>query len=545
MVRFVLELIKTIMKKLLLLPFLFVSVALFSQEKPKVVVGIIVDQMRQEYLYRFYDKYGEDGFKRLMTEGYNFKNTHYNYVPTYTAPGHASVYTGTTPAYHGVIGNDWYDKSQGKEIYCAEDESVETVGSESKRGKMSPRNMLATTISDQLRLSTQKRSKVIGISIKDRGAIFPAGHMGEAYWHDKSTGDFITSTYYRESLPKWVSDFNKLKRPDYYLSQTWEPSEDLDNFIESGTDNVAYEAPLNKETPDFPYHLEKGDYWMVTETPFGNDLLTELAISAIKNAGLGTDKDTDLLAVSYSSTDYIGHRFGPNSKEVQDTYMRLDKNIAELLKVLDEQFGKDNYLIFLTADHAIAEVPSYLVENSVPAGNFEKDQIAALNDQISDRFGSGVWVEDVSNYQVFLNHQTINQNQVDLLEIQNFVAQTVLQYNGVSNAYPAHVIAATDYNAGGVKGMMVRGYNQKRSGDVLITLEPGWITRGNTGSTHGSAFSYDTHVPLLWYGAGIAPGVSYDHKTITQIAPTLSMILDVMLPNAATGQPLVELLNNN
>ncbi|MEP2771522.1 MAG: alkaline phosphatase PafA [Fulvivirga sp.] len=533
------------MKKLLLLPFIFFSVVLFSQEKPKLVVGIIVDQMRQEYLYRFQDKYGEDGFKRLMTQGYNFKNAHYNYVPTYTAPGHASVYTGTTPAYHGIIGNDWYDKTQGKEIYCASDESVETVGSDSHRGKMSPRNMLTTTISDQLILSSQKRSKVIGISIKDRGAIFPAGHMGEAYWHDKSTGDFITSTYYRESLPKWVSDFNKKKRPDYYLSQKWEPVGNLENYIESGKDNVVFEAPLNKDTPDFPYHLEKGDYWMVTDTPFGNDLLTELALSALENADLGTDNDTDLLAVSYSSTDYIGHRFGPNSKEVQDTYMRLDKNIAELLKALDEQLGKDNYLVFLTADHAIAEVPSYLVENNVPAGNFEVSQIEGLNAEISARFGDGKWIENITNHQVFINHQTLKEKKIDLKVMQEFVAQTVLKYSGVSSAYPAHVIAAIDFSGGGVTGMLVRGYNQKRSGDVLITLEPGWIIRRKTGSTHGSAYTYDAHVPLLWYGAGIHKGTSFEYKTITQIAPTLSMMLDVMLPNGATGQPLVELFNNN
>ncbi len=531
------------MKRLIILPLVLIVFALSAQQTPKLVVGIIVDQMRQEYLYRFYNKYGEDGFKRLMHQGYNFKNTHYNYVPTYTAPGHAAVYTGTTPAYNGIIGNDWYDKTQGKEIYCAGDGSVETVGSNSDRGKMSPRNMFTTTIGDQLRLSTQKRSKVIGISIKDRGAIFPAGHMGEAYWHDKTTGDFITSTYYRETLPDWVSAFNKKKRPDYYLSKKWEPAENLANYIESGPDNAAFEAPLNKKTPTFPYELKKGEHWMLTETPFGNELLTEFALSAIADAGLGTDGDTDLLAVSYSSTDYIGHRFGPNSKEVQDTYIKLDRNIARLLNALDEQLGKDNYLVFLTADHAIAEVPRYLVENEVPAGNFRVSQIEGLNAALSARFGAGEWVENASNHQVFLNHKTIADKGVALFVIQDFVAQTMLKYDGVSSAYPAYVISSLDYNAGGIKGMMVRGYNQKRSGDVLIELEPGWIIRRNTGSTHGSAFTYDTHVPLLWYGAGITPGISHDYKAITQIAPTLSMMLDIMLPNGATGQPLLELLD--
>ncbi len=533
------------MKRILVIPLFLIALSAFSQQKPKLVVGVIVDQMRQEYLYRFYNKYGDDGFKRLMNEGYNFKNTHYNYVPTYTAPGHASVYTGTTPAYHGIIGNDWYDKIEGKEIYCASDASESTVGSDSHRGKMSPRNLLTTTISDQLRLSTQQRAKVIGISVKDRGAIFPAGHTGEAYWYDKNTGDIITSTYYMDQLPKWVSDFNKKKRPDYYLSKTWEPLGALEGYVESGRDKAAFEAPLNKETADFPYELEKENYWMMADTPFGNDLLTELALSAINNTELGNDDVTDLLAISYSSTDYIGHRFGPNSKEVQDTYMRLDKNIAALLESLDNKVGKDNYVLFLTADHAVAEVPAYLTENNVPSGNFDKDQIDELNGMISKKYGDGSWIENVSNYQVFLNHQKRAANNVDLHDIQDFVAHTILNFTGVSRSYPAHEISNLDFSAGGLKGMMTRGYNQKRSGDVLMALEPAWIIRGNTGSTHGSAFTYDTHVPLLWYGSNIQKGTSYEYKTITQIAPTLSMMLDVMLPNGATGQPLVELLNTN
>lgn len=512
----------------------------FGQQKPKLVVGIIVDQMRQDYLYRFEKNFSDEGFKRLINEGFMYKNAHFNYMPTVTAPGHASVYTGSTPAIHGILGNSWYSREKGNKIYCAEDNNEQTVGSNSDNGQMSPRNLLATTIGDELRISNQKRSKVIGISIKDRGAIFPAGHTGEAYWYDKETGDFISSTYYGKVLPNWVSNFNKKKRADYYLSQIWEPSTDLTSSI---ADDNPYEDAYIKETPVFPYALKKGEYWQVPETPFGNDILTEITIEAIKNTGLGTDQYTDLLAISFSSTDYIGHSFGPASKEIEDTYIRLDKNIAQIIKTLDENIGKGNYLLFLTADHAVAEVPQYLIDQNVPAGYFDESQVANLNQQLTEKYGEGNWIVNISNEQIFLNRDLITDKQIDLHEVQNFVAHLVLSYKGVANSFPAHLISGMDYNAGGTTGLLVRGYNQKRSGDVLVNFEPGWMVRNAKGTTHGSPYAYDTHVPMIWYGAGIKNGHSVEHQAITNIAPTLSMMLNITLPNGATGKPLPELFD--
>lgn len=527
--------------RLLVLLFLTITSFTYAQQKPKLVVGIIVDQMRQEYIYRYGDRFSDNGFKKLINEGYQFKNTHYNYVPTYTAPGHTSVYTGTTPAYHGILGNDFYDRKMGKEVYCADDFSENTVGSDTEKGKMSPRRMLTTTITDELRLSNLKKSKVIGLSIKDRGAIFPAGHLGEAYWYDRDAGVFITSTYYREHLPEWVKDYNARKRADYYLNQTWEPLYPLDTYINSISDSNNYEKWAGPGDPHFPLKMDKDNYDLITESPFGNEMLTEISIDAINKTDLGEDQYTDFLAISFSATDYVGHGFGPTSVELEDTYLRLDKNIAALIAALDKKIGKGNYLIFLTSDHAVADVPLFFMDNKIPSGYFDGNQRNKLETELVEKLGQGQWILDISNNQVFLNRQAIREAGKDLNEIQDLVAQRVLEFEGVAYSYPAHEINLMDYNAGGIKGMMVRGYHQKLSGDVLFSFYPSWLWRSSKGSTHGSAFTYDTHVPLIWYGANIPHGFSVKKYPITNIAATLSMMLNIKLPSGATGQPLEEL----
>ncbi len=536
------------MTKLRLLFFLFFIVSTASwaqQKKPKLVVGIIVDQMRQEYLYRFGDRFGDDGFKLLMNEGFMFKNAHFNYIPTYTAPGHASVYTGSTPSIHGIIGNYWYDKVSKKYIYCAEDESVNTVGSLSEEGKMSPRKMLTTTITDELRLATQMRSKAIGISIKDRGAIFPAGHTGQAYWYDKNDGQFITSSYYQTTLPDWVKNFNKRKLASTYLVQKWETLYPINTYKNSDPDKTPYEEPFVKKQNTFPYDLRllEAGFGDIIETPFGNDLLTELAISTLENEKLGLGDETDFLAISFSSPDYIGHAFGPYSVEVEDTYLRLDKNIATIIKKLNEQVGEGNYLIFLTADHAVADVPLRQKERKIPAGNFTKIK-AEVNQILINQYGEGNWIEHVSNEQIFLNRELIAEKKLMEEGIRKVVAEFVLTIEGVSTAYTSNQVALLDYNSGGPEGNLRRGYNQKRSGDILYVLEPAWMQRSSLGTTHGSTYTYDTHVPMLWYGAGIKSGWSVDYKTITAIAPTLAMMLDIPIPNGATGLPLIELFED-
>ncbi|ELR70254.1 Alkaline phosphatase [Fulvivirga imtechensis AK7] len=517
-----------------------------QQQKPRLVVGVVVDQMAQEYLYRFGSRFGDDGFKKLMNDGFQLRNVHYNYVPTYTGPGHASIFTGTTPAVHGVTGNYWFSKSLGSMIYCAGDNTEQTVGSASDKGKMSPRNMLTTTFADELLLSNQKRSKSVGVSIKDRGAIFPAGHLGQAYWYDHTNGKFITSTYYADKLPQWVEKFNQRKLADTYLKRKWEPLYDIDTYTASGPDKSPYEGKIEGKEAVFPYDLSSHrDYSLLPGTPFGNDILLDMALAALEGEQLGKGDYTDFLSVSFSSTDYIGHDFGPNSVELEDTYLRLDKNIASLIRALDMQVGKDNYILFLTSDHAVAEVPQFLIDSKVPAGYFSIDLKHEITAALSQRYGDGEWVRNVSNMQIFLNRELIFNKGIKLHEVQEFAAHYILQYDGLLESYPAYVINWLDYAAGGIKGLLARGYNQKRSGDVLYSLEPAWLdSKRSTGTTHGSAFTYDTHVPLLWYGANITPGVSVSYTEITDIVPTLCLMLEIKLPNGVTGQPIEELFKN-
>ncbi len=525
------------------------TIALAQTERPKLVVGIIVDQMRQEYLYRFENHYGENGFKRLMNEGFEVKNGHYNYIPTYTGPGHASVYTGTTPRTHGIISNSWYSRELKGMMYCAGDSTVTAVGGTEKNGKISARNLLSTTITDELKLFTQGKSKVVGVAIKDRGSSLPAGHMADgAYWYDSSTGTFMSSTYYIDELPKWVQKFNKQDKADDYLKQKWNTVKSIETYVESAADNNPYETPFKgQRLPEFPYDLKKlrdenGNFGLISNTPFGNSLTTDFALAAIEGEALGDDEVTDFLALSYSSTDYVGHQFGPHSKEVQDTYIRLDQDLARLFEALDNQLGKDGYLVFLSADHAVADVPNYLKDLKVPAGNFvEKKHLPAITTALNAQYGVGDWLENASSDQVFLNLALLEERKVNKAEIQAFLADQLNQLEGVAQAFTGTDMTNNYYNSGS-QALLQAGYNLDRSGDILLVYEPGWISSSwPTGTTHGSGYTYDTHVPILFYGWGIPKGSTVRKYAITDIAPTLSMLLNIKLPNGASGEPILEI----
>ncbi|GAA5037725.1 alkaline phosphatase family protein [Marivirga lumbricoides] len=519
-------------------------------KKPKLVVGIVVDQFRPDYLTRYYEHFSANGFKRILTNGYQNKNTHFNYIPTYTGPGHASVYTGATPKTHGIIANDWYDRAMGEKVYCAEDTSVHTIGSESKKGLMSPHRMLSSTITDELMLATNFKSKVIGLAIKDRGSILPAGHTPTgAYWYDSSTGDFITSSYYdRKELPEWMQQFNARKLSDKYLDSAWTLSLPEEAYTQSTADAMPYESVFKgKDQSVFPYDLKElrkdnGNFGLLPGTPFGNTLSTDVAIAAIEGEQMGQDEITDFLALSYSSTDYIGHGFGPRSMEVEDTYIKLDQDIERLLNYLDEKVGEGEYLVFVTADHACAEVPSYMLSKKIPAGYYRgREYKNAIENALSEKYGAGDWIESLSNEQFFLNQELIAEKKIKLDEIRQFVVQQVLQLDGVAQAYSASDMQQSEFTEG-IASALQMGYNFKRSGDVLFVLEPGWFHGSGIGTTHGSGYNYDSHVPLLWFGAGIEAGASYKRQSIDDIAVTLSFLLDTKLPNGATGEPILELL---
>ncbi|MTI30575.1 alkaline phosphatase PafA [Xanthovirga aplysinae] len=516
--------------------------------KPKLVVGIVVDQMREEFLYRFADKYSENGFKRLMREGFNNRNTHYNYIPTFTGPGHASVYTGSTPAGHGIAGNSWFDRNSRSTMYCVSDTTVETVGSDSKKGLMSPKNNVASTVTDELKLSGSGQSKVVSVSIKDRGAILPGGHMADgAYWYDGTNGRFISSTFYMEDLPKWVSDFNARNLADEYLKNNWNTLFPIDKYTQSAEDDRAGELTFEgKKAPVFPYNLKKlrkknGDYKFLTSTPWGNTIVKDVAMAAIEGENLGNNGETDFLAVSFSSTDIIGHGFGPQSKEIQDTYLRLDRDIADLLSFLDEKVGEGNYMLFLTSDHGVAEIPAYLMEKKQPAGYLSfKEVKSQMDDYLEKMLGEGEWIIGATNDQIYLNQKLIAEKGLDLDDIRKKLVNYSLNFDGITAAYSASDIYRNEYTQG-IKGRLQLGYYPKRSGDVLLVLDPAWIHAYPTGTTHGSGYTYDTHVPLLWFGWGVEQGESVKYQTISDIAPTVAFKLKIKTPNSAIGQPIKEL----
>ncbi len=520
-----------------------------ASQKPKLVVGIVVDQMRFDYLTRFEAQFGDRGFKRLMSDGFECRNNHFNYVPTYTGPGHASIYTGTTPANHGIISNNWYNKFEKQQVYCAGDTTVASVGIDGPAGQMSPHRMLTTTVTDQNRLHTQMRGKTIGISLKDRGAILPAGHTANAaYWFEGGDeGKWITSTFYMNELPKWVQDFNASAKAKSYLKE-WNTLKPIETYIESGDDLNSYEGGFRgKEEAVFPYDLaelaeQNGGYSLLKSTPYGNNLTTDFALEALDAEGLGQDADTDFLAVSYSATDYVGHNFGVNSKEVEDMYVRLDLDLERLLDALDQKVGKGNYTVFLTADHGAVNVPAYLSANKIPSGYFDNRAFeTALNEFVVSEFGEEGLIEDISNYQVFFNYENLAAAEINAEALQQKIAHFALQYDLMDKVYTRAELNQANYTSG-VAALIQKGFNQKRSGDVFLVLDPGVISYSRTGSTHGSAFSYDTHAPLLFYGAGIKKGKTYELTEIPDIAPTIAALLGIEFPNGTTGKVIAEVL---
>ena len=537
------------MKKLVFLLTIVIMSNLQAQERPKLVVGIVVDQMKMEYLYRFSNDFSNDGFKRLMGSGYTFQNMHYNYMPTYTAPGHASIYTGTTPSVHGIVSNEWFSRKLGKEMYCTDDADVTTIGDGTKEeGEMSPKNLLSTTITDELRMGTNFQGKVIGISLKDRGAILPAGHFANwAFWYSK-TGSFISSSFYGQKLPEWVQKFNDEKHYMSYINKGWDLFKPKSTYNESLEDNNPYEGKLyGSKAPVFPYDLKdmfaKNDAGVIRSTPFGNNLLAEFAMKAIEKEELWKDNITDFLAVSFSSTDYVGHLMGPRSMELQDTYLRLDQTIAEFLNYLDKTVGKDNYLLFLTADHAGAENVSYLKDNKYNVNSVNpKDIRANLKDFSMKTFGADV-VLNYSSFNLFFNREVIKAKNLDLAVVKASFKSYLMTQDYVKRVYTEEEVlnsTGNDY----FLNFIAKGYDVTQNGDLIILDKPGFIEYQGTGTSHGTTYTYDTHVPAIFYGWHIKKGESYAKKAITEIAPTIAQKIKVSFPNGTEAQVLEEILKD-
>jgi predicted AlkP superfamily pyrophosphatase or phosphodiesterase len=519
-------------------------------DRPKLVVGVVVDQMRYDYLTRFYERYGEDGFRRILREGFNCENAHFNYIPTQTAVGHASVYTGTTGSTHGIIANYWYDKFLKEWIYCVDDFNYEAVGTDEVNEQKSPYRLLTTTVTDELRLAQNMNGKTIAIGLKDRSAVLPGGHTSNgSYWFvGKEEGKFVTSSFYMDELPKWVNDFNKNGLVDDYMKKKWETLYPIKTYKESIEDDNAYEGLfIGEEKPVFPHDLKKlakdnAHYDLIKSSPFGNTLLVEFAKEAIKNEKLGQGDFTDFLAISFSSPDYIGHQFGVDSKEIQDTYLRLDKDLADLLSYLDKKIGEGNYTLFLTADHGAVAVPAYLKSKKIPAGYFNSGALRAYIDELAvSYFGAADIIENVSNYQIFLDKNKLKELKLDASLVAEKLAGDLINYEGIHKVITAKTLQNTEFSKG-ILNHLQNGYNQKLSGDVMMIPNPATSSYGETGSTHGSGYSYDTHVPIMFFGKGIENGRSRKKVEIIDIAPTLSNLLQIEFPNGNQGRVIEEVL---
>jgi predicted AlkP superfamily pyrophosphatase or phosphodiesterase len=521
-----------------------------SNTKPKLVVGIVIDQMRWDYLYRFQPLFkANGGFKRMMGQGFSCNNTFVPYTPTVTACGHTCVYTGSVPNVHGITGNAWWDKSLNRSVYCSEDKTVQGVGGKDEEvGQMSPRNMLTTTICDELRLSSNFKSKVIGVALKDRGAILPAGHSANAaYWYDGKSGNFITSTYYATALPAWVNQFNNRRLVDSLYNLNWNTALDKSIYPNYATTDVKdYEAkPFGKDQKGFPYNLQQfvGKDWnKISTTPYGNTLTAEMAKSAVIAEQLGKGSATDFLAVSFSSPDYIGHSFGPNSWEMVDDYVRLDEELGKLFDFLDKQVGAGNYLSFLTADHAVAHVPGFMKENKLPGGTFDEDAAKKeMNKVLKEKFGVDTAILSTYNYQITLNQKNIEKASADKEAITKWIIGYLKAQPSVSSAFELDELMETPINKT-LREMLVNGYYANRCGDIQLILKPGYIDGKETGTTHGLWNPYDSHIPLLFYGWGIKHGSTHKETYMTDIAATIAALLKIQMPNGCIGKVIEDVM---
>jgi len=526
--------------------------AYLPPDKPRLVIGIVVEQLKFDQLEKFRDRLGENGIKRLINEGTYFKNASFEYMLTQSAPGHATISTGTEPSSHGITSDSWYLPLKNELIYCTGDVLVNPVGGSFESGMHSPVNLQASTFSDELEMASNKKAKVFGIGLKESSAIFSAGHAANgAYWFDNTTGTWMSSTYYLDSLPVWVNDFNAMKFADSFLNSSWSLFKPETYYTDCLADSNSFEAGFNKVNY-FPYDLKKmrykgifnarNDYSLLRETPFGNSLTTKFALRLIEKEGLGKDDITDYLSICYSATDNIGHRFGPSSVEMGDAILRLDDEIKNLLTYLNDSIGKKNILIYFTAAHGISEIPTVLENNRIPAGYFKQNQaLQLLRSYLNAVYGEGDWIKGYSERQIFLNRTLIEDARLSLDEVQKKVARFLVQFTGVAAAYPYSAFEANDFGNGNLK-KIINNFNPQRSGDVIVTLNPGWVEKEEEYVTnHNSPYEYDSHVPLIWYGWTVNRASVTRKVNMTDIAATLSLLCKVPYPNACTGEPMFEL----
>ncbi|MCF0206678.1 MAG: alkaline phosphatase family protein [Bacteroidales bacterium] len=521
-------------------------------DRPKLVIGIVVEQMRQDYLDRFWENFDNKGFKKLAINGSYCVNANYDYALTQTAPGYATIVTGTEPSSHGIVSNYWYNRLSNEKVDCIYSEKKETAvgGSKDADGRVSPSNMLSTTFSDEAKLFNRGKSKIISMSLSKYASVLSGGYTADAaYWFDYVSGEWMTSSYYMGKLPQWVADVNAKKMPDEYLTRQWNPMLAMDKYNEVLDDSSKYEFGIDGVYKTFPYVYENmaktvRNYKLLSMIPEGNTLLSDFAVAALYGEELGKDENTDFLFINYSVPEEIGKLYGPQSIEVQDMFLRLDKDLGHLIEVVEDVVGKNNCLIYLTSNHGVSEIPQYLIDKKMPAGNFRQYYMLALiKSYLKALYGDGEWILDFTNSQIFLNKTLIEDSQIPLAEIQGKIIDFVMNSAGIANAISSSQFQSIVF-VDGMPKKMQNSFSQKRSGDIMIALKPGWIEDIPYCTDHNSGYSCNTHVPLIWYGWKVKKQKVFTEINITDIAPTVSMALGTPPPPIVTGRVLENIFLN-
>ncbi len=520
-------------------------------KKVRLVVGIVIDQFRADYLTRFEDQFGEGGFKRLLKEGAVFTNANYIHSPTYTACGHATFMSGATPALNGIVGNEWFDRESGRRVTSVSDGKFKLLGGKEGASGMSPSKLLGSTIGDELKLANNGQSKVIGVSFKDRSAILPAGKRPNgSYWYDSNTGNLVSSSYYFSDLPEWVTRFNREMRPDRFFGKRWERSLPESGYQRSTADDMPYEkfAAGNK----FPYTITGGEehpgprfYSHFEYTPFANDYLVDFAKAAIENERLGEDDVTDLLTVSFSANDLVGHAYGPYSHEVQDITLKTDRTLAEFFKYLDQKVGLDRTVVVLTADHGVAPVPEQVQQYGY-GGKIEPKSVAdAVQNALNQRFGEEKWFLAFVNGNVYLDEAVVERRKVDVEEVERAASQAVLKIPGVGHCFTRSQILSGRLPQTMIARRVANGFHGHRNGNLVVVPQPFFFINEGVTTTHGTPYTYDTHVPVIFLGAGVAAGAYYTACSPADIAPTLAALLKIQTPSSSIGRILGDAIKSN
>ena len=553
-------------------------VAPAAQTRPRLVLLIVVDQFRADFLERFGDLFAENGLRRLARDGAVWSDAHYDHAPTYTAPGHAALMTGTWPAQNGIIGNLWFDREAGRVVENIADPDdrpgqprYQLFGGGPNEAGASPRRMTASTLGDELRLATAGRSKVIGISSKNRSAILPAGrHATAAYWFSTQTGRMVSSGYYFNDVPAWVKQFNEARPADKLFGAKWDYllGSNAEYLRRAGLDSPPWEniGKVRGDTNAFPHTLTGGAdkpgpafYASIDYTPFGNDLIVEFAKQAIDNEALGRDADTDFLSVSFSANDYVGHRFGPYSHEAMDATLRVDRQIAQLLDYVDQRVGLQHTLVAFTSDHGVAPIPEHASALGLPGGRVNNGDIlnAARNAARARYAREGAQdataqyvVEPMLNGNIFFNTAALRRDGVDRAELERVVAAAVLTVPGITRAFTRTQLEGNlfAHSTDPLERRVQHGFQPRRSGDVVVLHEPfKYLSEGTywLAATHGSPYSYDTHVPLIIMGRGVRAGRYAQAAAPSDLAPTLAALLRTTKPSNATGRVLIEALGGD